>query len=94
MTNFTFTKYLDSVSCKLMEASCAGQYLKEVKRVLCRAGTDKLKYYEVVLEEVIIADYTQSASYGVPMEIIQLNYGRIKTTYTQQKRSDGAGGKY
>ncbi|RMM00120.1 Hcp family type VI secretion system effector, partial [Pseudomonas savastanoi] len=82
MTNFTFTKYLDSASCKLMEASCAGQHLKEVKLVLCRAGTDKLKYYEVVLEEVIIADYTQSASAGIPIEIVQLNYGRIKTTGT------------
>lgn len=71
MTNFTFTKYLDSASCKLMEASCAGQHLKEVKLVLCRAGTDKLKYYEVVLEEVIIADYTQSASSGIPIEIVQ-----------------------
>lgn len=92
MTNFTFTKYLDSASCKLMEASCAGQHLKEVKLVLCRASADKLKYYEVVLEEVIIADYLQSASSGVPIEIVQLNYGRIKTTYTQQKRSDGAAG--
>ncbi|ELQ08722.1 hypothetical protein A988_21702 [Pseudomonas syringae BRIP39023] len=92
MTNFTFTKYLDSASCKLMEASCAGQHLKEVKLVLCRASTDKLKYYEVVLEEVIIADYSQSASSGVPIEIVQLNYGRIKATYTLQKRSDGAAG--
>ncbi|KPB32396.1 putative type VI secretion system effector [Pseudomonas syringae pv. pisi] len=92
MTNFTFTKYLDSASCKLMEASCAGQHLKEVKLVLCRASTDRLKYYEVVLEEVIIADYSQSASSGVPIEIVQLNYGRIKATYTLQKRSDGAAG--
>lgn len=92
MTNFTFTKYLDSASCKLMEASCAGQHLKEVKLVLCRASAEKLKYYEVVLEEVIIADYLQSASSGVPIEIVQLNYGRIKATYTQQKRSDGAAG--
>lgn len=92
LSNFTFTKYLDSASCKLMETSCAGQHLKEVKLVLCRAGTDKIKYYEVVLEEVIIADYAQSASSGVPNEIVQLNYGRIKTTYTQQKRRDGAAG--
>lgn len=92
MTNFTFTKYLDSASCKLMEASCAGQHLNEVKLVLCRASAEKLKYYEVVLEEVIIADYLQSASSGVPIEIVQLNYGRIKATYTQQKRSDGAAG--
>ncbi|MCE0751262.1 Hcp family type VI secretion system effector, partial [Pseudomonas asiatica] len=55
LTNFSFTKHLDSASCKLLEASCAGQHLKEVKLVLCRAGGDKLKYYEVVLEEVIIA---------------------------------------
>ncbi|WP_313200699.1 type VI secretion system tube protein Hcp [Pseudomonas sp.] len=92
LTNFSFTKYLDSASCKLLEASCAGQHLKEVKLVLCRAGGDKLKYYEVVLEEVIIADYAQSASTGVPMEVVQLNYGRIKTTYTRQKRLDGSAG--
>jgi type VI protein secretion system component Hcp len=75
-----------------MEASCAGEHLKEVTLVLSRAGTDKLKYYEIVLEEVIIADYTQNAAAGIPVEVVQLNYGRIKTVYTQQKRSDGAGG--
>ncbi|HDS1730482.1 TPA: type VI secretion system tube protein Hcp [Pseudomonas putida] len=30
LTNFTFTKFLDSASCKLLEASCSGQHLKEV----------------------------------------------------------------
>ncbi|KAB0484013.1 type VI secretion system secreted protein Hcp [Pseudomonas reinekei] len=92
LSHFTFTKTLDKSSCKLMEASCAGEHLKEVTLVLSRAGTDKLKYYEIVLEEVIIADYTQNAAVGIPVEIVQLNYGRIKTVYTQQKRSDGAGG--
>ncbi|EAN8120916.1 type VI secretion system tube protein Hcp [Pseudomonas juntendi] len=92
LTNFTFTKYLDSASCKLMEASCSGLHLKEVKLALCRAGGEKLKYYEVILEEVIIADYAQQVNAGVPTEIVQLNYGRIKTTYVQQKREDGTGG--
>lgn len=92
VTNFTFTKYLDSASCKLMEASCTGQHLKAVKLALCRAGGDKLKYYEIILEEVIIAEYSQSVDTGVPLEVIQLNYGRIKTTYTQQRRIDGGGG--
>ncbi|WP_040260709.1 Hcp family type VI secretion system effector [Pseudomonas massiliensis] len=92
LTDFTFTKFLDNASCKLLEACCAGQHLKEVKLALCRAGTDKLKYYEVVLEEVIIADYAQNASSGVPIETVQLNYGRIKTTYIRQKRSDGSAG--
>lgn len=30
LTNFTFTKFLDRASCKLLEASCSGQHLKEV----------------------------------------------------------------
>ncbi|MNH34955.1 hypothetical protein D3C79_955970 [compost metagenome] len=34
----------------------------------------------------------QNAGAGVPQEVVQLDFGRIKTTYTQQKRSDGAGG--
>ncbi|RAS23385.1 type VI secretion system secreted protein Hcp [Pseudomonas sp. URMO17WK12:I5] len=92
VTNFTFTKYLDSASCKLMEASCTGQHLKEVKLALCRAGGDKLRYFEIILEEVIIAEYLQSVDTGVPVEVVQLNYGRIKTTYTQQRRHDGSGG--
>jgi type VI secretion system secreted protein Hcp len=82
LSNFTFTKLLDKSSCKLMEVSL----------VLSRAGGDKVKYFEIILEEVIISDYTQNASAGVPIEVVQLNYGRIKTIYTQQKRSDGAGG--
>ena len=28
----------------------------------------------------------------MPIEVIQLNYGRIKTTYTRQKRRDGSAG--
>ncbi|MGE7989802.1 Hcp family type VI secretion system effector [Pseudomonas sp. NPDC089554] len=92
VTNFTFTKYLDSASCKLMEASCTGLHLKEVKLALCRAGGEKLKYFEITLEEVIIAEYSQSVDTGVPLEVVQLNYGRIKTTYTQQRRLDGSGG--
>jgi type VI secretion system Hcp family effector len=92
MTSFTFTKSLDKSSCKLLEASCAGDHLNEVTLVLCRAGTDKLKYFEIVLEEVIIADYLQNAGAGVPQEVVQLDFGRIKTTYTLQKRNDGAGG--
>jgi type VI secretion system secreted protein Hcp len=92
MTAFTLTKMMDKSSCKLLEASCAGEHLKDVTLVLCRAGTDKLKYFEIVLEEVIIADYMQHAGDGVPQEVVQLDFGRIKTIYTQQKRSDGTGG--
>ncbi|MGF6088710.1 Hcp family type VI secretion system effector [Pseudomonas sp. 18173] len=92
VTDFTFTKKLDKSSCKLMEASCAGEHLKEVVLSLHRAGGDKLKFFEIRLEEVIISSYSQTASDGVPSESISLDYGRIKTVYTLQKRVDGAGG--
>ncbi|MBP1126290.1 MULTISPECIES: type VI secretion system tube protein Hcp [Pseudomonas] len=92
VTDFTFTKLLDKSSCKLIEAVCAGTHLKEVVLTLHRAGGEKLKYFEVTLEEVIISNYSQNVSDGVPTETVSLNYGRIKTTYTQQSRVDGGGG--
>jgi len=92
VTTFNFTKFLDSASCKLMQASCSGQHFSKVTIALHRVGGDKLKYYEIVLEEVIISDYSQSANDGVPREVVQLDYGRIKTNYTQQRRNDGTGG--
>ncbi|KPB98024.1 SciM protein [Pseudomonas syringae pv. maculicola str. M6] len=56
-----------------------------------RAGTEKFKYLDIVLEEVLIslvsgqgADQT-----GLPTEAVSLNYGRIKFEYSQQRRADG-----
>ncbi|MBD8707696.1 MULTISPECIES: Hcp family type VI secretion system effector [unclassified Pseudomonas] len=92
VTTFNFSKFLDSASAKLMQASCAGQHFKKVTIAVHRAGGEKLKYFEIVLEEVIISDYSHSATDGVPREVVQLDYGRIKTNYVQQRRSDGGGG--
>lgn len=91
LSDFTFTKALDKASCKIIETVCAGKHLKEVILSLHRAGGDKVKYFEITLEEVIISNYSQNANDGIPTETVSLNYGRIKTTYTQQKRSDGTG---
>jgi type VI secretion system secreted protein Hcp len=63
---------------------------------LCRAGGDKLKYMEVKMEQVVIsAAQPGGAAAGndnLPTESINFNFGTIKWTYTQQKRSDGTGG--
>ena len=89
LSNLTLKKMLDKSSCKLMAANCAGEHFKEVKLSVHRAGGDKMKFYEIILEEVIIAEYNQIANDGIPTELIQLNYGRIRSTYTLQKRNDG-----
>jgi type VI secretion system Hcp family effector len=89
LSDFTFSKRLDSASGKLFEANCKGSHLKEVTLLLNRAGGDKLRYFEIKLEEVLISSFAQNGESGEPLEVIRLNYGRINTTYTHQSRVDG-----
>ncbi|PPS48213.1 hypothetical protein B0F86_01230 [Pseudomonas syringae] len=58
-----------------------------------RAGTEKFKYLDIVLEEVLISLVSgQGADQsGFPVEVVNLNYGRIKFEYSQQRRADGGG---
>jgi type VI secretion system Hcp family effector len=90
LSDFSFSKRLDKSSARLFEASCSGEHIKELTLCLYRAGGEKLKYYEVRLEEVIISDFSQNGESGEPLEEVQINFGRINIVYTQQKRSDGA----
>ena len=82
-------KILDKASCKLIEAVCAGRHLEEVVISLRGAGGEKVKFFEIMLEEVIISNYLQTASDRITTETVSLNYGKIKTTYVQQNRTDG-----
>ncbi|RMV66842.1 putative type VI secretion system effector, Hcp1 family [Pseudomonas coronafaciens pv. atropurpurea] len=96
MSDLFFRKTVDKATPKLHEACCSGKHFKEVTIAVNRAGTDKLKYLEIVLEEVIISSVSLNGNGdvegGFPTETVRLNYGRIKMTYTQQKRADGQGG--
>ena len=98
-SDFKILKLLDKASPKLYEACCTGKHLKDVTIEVCRAGGDKVKYMEIKLEQVIVSSVkTTSATPDMekderfPAEEITFNYGKIKWTYTQQKRSDGSGG--
>ena len=94
--DLSVTKLLDKSSPKLYELCCTGKHIPKVSLELCRAGGDKLKYMEVVMEQVIIsAAIPAGAAQGdnaFPSESVSFNYGKIKWTYTQQKRTDGSGG--
>jgi type VI secretion system secreted protein Hcp len=89
-------KHLDKASPKLYELCCNGKHLKDATLELCRAGGDKTKYLEVKMEQVVISSARPSGksegSDGFPTEKISLNFGKVKWTYTQQKRADGSGG--
>jgi type VI secretion system secreted protein Hcp len=48
---------------------------------------------EIKMEEVIVYSISPGGGKGGdPSESVSFNYGKIKWTYTQQKRKDGTGG--
>ncbi|MCC7157756.1 MAG: type VI secretion system tube protein Hcp [Bryobacterales bacterium] len=93
---FVIVKQLDKASPKLYEFCSSGKHLKDVTLELCRAGGDKVKYLEVKLEEVLVCAVSPGGSAkggdNLPVEEVRFDYGKIKWTYTQQKRADGSGG--
>lgn len=93
---FNIIHQLDKASPKLLEACCNGKHLKDVTIEFCRAGGDKVKYMEIKLEQVLVSKVSQNGSStgtsGFPTETVSFSYGKIKWTYTQQKREDGSAG--
>jgi type VI secretion system secreted protein Hcp len=103
-------KHIDKSSPKIHEAVSKGTHFATVTLQLHRAGGDKIQYYEVKMEQVIISSaVAQGVSMGtrgskagdtggkgspdyLPVEDVSFNFGKIKWTYTQQKRADGSGG--
>jgi type VI secretion system secreted protein Hcp len=96
LSDFSIVKALDKASPKLFEFCCSGKHIKEVTLALCRSGGDKVQYMEYKLEEAIVSCYRPGGSSqggdALPVEEVGFNYGKITTTYTQQKRADGSGG--
>jgi type VI secretion system secreted protein Hcp len=96
MSDLFFRKTVDKSTPKLHETCCSGKHFKEVTIAVNRAGSEKLKYLEIKLEEVIISSVSLngngSVEGGFPTETVRLSYGRMKMIYTQQKRIDGQSG--
>jgi type VI secretion system secreted protein Hcp len=94
---FAFTKVLDKASPKIGLACASGEHIKEIILEVCRAGGgDKVKFYEVKMNECIISTYRPGGSAKgaetIPTEEVCVDYGKIVWTYTQQQRKDGAPG--
>ncbi|GFZ59394.1 hypothetical protein ALQ39_04253 [Pseudomonas amygdali pv. eriobotryae] len=89
--DFRVSKYIDRATPKLFELCCRGSHINKVTIRVHRAGTEKFKYLDIVLEEVLISTISGNGAEhaGFPVEMITLNYGRIKFEYSQQRRADG-----
>ena len=78
-----------------MQACSTGKTIPKVKLEFMRADSDgkPVKYYEVEMENVMIASMDQVISDGFVLhDEIGLRFSKVKWRYTQQKISGGSGG--
>lgn len=91
----SFTKIADLASPILMQTCSMGKTIPKAKIELMRADGDgkPVKYYEVELENVMIASMEQVVSAGsILHDSIGLRFSKVKWKYSQQKIGGGTGG--
>ena len=88
-SNFNFTKYLDGTTNELLRFTWSGKQIGKATLKCYRAsdsGKPPVEYLEVVMEHVIISNYSVSGGPGdVPVENISLDYGIVQYNYKEQR---------
>lgn len=91
--DLSFTKYLDSATDDILKRIFTGETLKKATLECYRSdgATDNaVKYLEIVMEHVVISNYSVSGGPGdVPVENVSLSYGKVQYTYKGQKEDTG-----
>lgn len=90
-------KRTDSATAEMLKGCWTGQHYDKITLACYRASGAKdnkqVKYLEVLLEKVLIADYRlNGSSEGLPLESLALSYGKCSYTYVLQKDDGTAGG--
>jgi type VI secretion system secreted protein Hcp len=78
-----------------MQTCAAGKTIPKAKLEFMRADAagDRIKYYEIELDNVLIGTVNQSVHEGgILQDAIGLKFSKVRWKYTQQKVSGGAGG--
>lgn len=89
-------KSIDIATTVLNQACANGTTFPKARIEFMRADKDgnAINYYAVDLINVLVHRVTTTVDEdGMPQEVVQLSYGAIKWTYTQQKPEGGLGGK-
>jgi type VI secretion system secreted protein Hcp len=91
----SLSKLADLASPILMQHCSMGKTVPKAKLEFMRADGDgkPVRYYQVELENVMIASMTQMVSQGsILHDNIGLRFSKVKWSYMQQKIGGGAGG--
>jgi type VI secretion system secreted protein Hcp len=95
MANILIRKVADLSSPILMQTCAMGRTIPTAKFEFMRAdgqGT-RVKYFEIALENVLIALITPSIQAGaILIENVSFKFSKVKWQYTQQKIGGGIGG--
>ena len=94
MTEISFTKAADLASPILLQMCAGGKTIAKARFEFMRAdGTDSIKYYEIELENVLIAHVAPSVGAGALVsESVGLKFSKVRWKYTQQKVGGGTAG--
>lgn len=95
MTEISISKMADLTSPLLLQLCAQGKTIPKANFELMRAdgAGEPIKYYEIELENVLIAHVAPSVAAGSIMgESIGLKFSKVRWKYTQQKIGGGAAG--
>lgn len=90
-SEFTFSKFIDKASPLLALACASGTHIDSIIVELYRVGGERMKFMEYKLTNCIISS-VKAESKGerfFPKEHININFGTIEWSYTQQKHLGG-----
>jgi type VI secretion system secreted protein Hcp len=91
----SLAKLADLASPVLMQHCTNGKTIPKAKLEMMRADGDgkRVKYYEIELENVLIANMEQMVAEGtIVRDHIDLHFTKVKWRYSQQKIGGGTGG--
>jgi len=95
LRSISVTKLADLTSPILMQTCAAGKTIPKAKLEFMRADGqgNRIKYYEVELDNVLIGSVNQSVHEGsILQDSMGLKFSKVKWRYTLQKIAGGAGG--
>lgn len=95
LSDIIFLKLADKASPLLLQLCAGGKTFPKAKFEFLRADAagERIKYYEIELQNVLIAHVAPSVGNGSMMaESVGLKFSKVKWKYTQQKIAGGSGG--
>jgi type VI secretion system secreted protein Hcp len=94
LSEISISKLVDLASPMLAQLCTCGKTIPKAKLEMLRAdgNGDPIKYFEVELENVLIAHVAPNFAGGLGGESLGLKFSKVKWKYTQQKIGGGASG--